>query len=105
MSNLEQRIMANVAMIYTARKLVGKTALKCYVLLACFAGIAFFVSLPHVAHNFGDVAHGGVGSIALFILTAVLSTTILVQIALLLSAAAFVSLITDYLRGTRPALA
>ncbi len=102
MSNLEQKIMANVAMVYTARKMVGRTALKFYTLVLSFVGIAFFVSVPHVAQNFGGVAQGGVGSVMFFVLTAVLSTTILVQIALLLGVVAFASLVGDYLRRSRP---
>jgi hypothetical protein len=105
MSNLEQKVMANVAMIYTARKLVGKTALKFYVLVLSLVGILFLVSLPHVADNFAHVASGGVGSISAFILTAVLSTTLVVQLTLLLSAAAFVSIVADYLRAPRAVFA
>jgi hypothetical protein len=105
MSNLEQKVMANVAMIYTARKMASKTALKLYVLTLSLAGIVFLVSLPHIADNFAHVAGGGVGSIAAFVLTAVISTTLIVQIALLLSAAAFVSIVADYLRVTKAVFA
>ena len=97
--------MANVAVIYTARKLMGRTALEFYTLVVSLVGAAFFVSLPHIALNFERVASGGVGSIALFILTAVLSTTIVVQIALLLGAVAFASLVADFVRPSRPVLA
>ncbi len=105
MSNLEQKVMANVAMIYTARKMVSRTALKFYVLVLSLAGMVFLVSLPHVADNFAHIANGGVGSIAIFLTTAVLSTTLVVQAILLVMALAFVSLATDFLRGSRPAFA
>ncbi len=105
MSNLEQKVMANVALIYTVRKMVGKTALKLYVMVLSILGITFFVSVPHVIENFSTVAHGGVGSVATFVLAAVLGTTIAVQLALVLSAAAAASLAFDYLRSVRPVFA
>jgi hypothetical protein len=104
MSNLEQKVMANVGLIYTIRKMGGRTALKLYVMILSIIGIVFFVSVPHVVENFSLVAHGGVGSIATFVLAAVLGTTVAVQIALILSAAALASLIADYVRTSRLAL-
>jgi hypothetical protein len=105
MSNLEQKVMANVAMIYTARKMASKTALKLYVLALSLAGIVFLVSLPHIADNFAHVAGGGVGSIAAFVLTAVISTTLVVQAALILGAAALASLTFDFFKSNRPVMA
>jgi hypothetical protein len=105
MSKMEQKVMANVALIYTLRKAAGRTALKLYVMAFSVLGIAFFVSVPHVLNNFSHVAQGGVGSIAGFVLAAVVGTTIIVQIALILGTAALVSLAADYIRQGRPALA
>jgi uncharacterized membrane protein len=102
---MEQKVMANVALIYTVRKMVGKTALKLYVILFSIIGITFFVSVPHVAENFSVVAQGGVGSIATFILAAVLGTTVGVQIALVLGTLALASLVADYVRINHAVLA
>jgi hypothetical protein len=104
-TSIEQRVMANVAVIYTARKMLSRTALKAYVFFLSLVGVAFFVSVPHITQNLEKVAHGGVGSVALFIFTAILSTTIIVQIALLLGAIAFASFVADFVRNNRPQFA
>ena len=100
MTTIEQKVMASVAVIYAVRKLTSRTALKCYVLLVSIMGIMFFVSLPHIAQNFEYVSRGGVGSIVAFLISAILGTTIVVQLTLLLGAAAFVSLIAEILYST-----
>lgn len=102
MTTIEQRVMANVAVIYTVRRLVGRTALKSYALLLSVIGITFFVSVPHIAQNFEHVSQGGAGSIFTFIISAILGTTIVVQVGLLLGAAAFVSLATDFVKSVIP---
>ncbi|MDP4020612.1 MAG: hypothetical protein Q8P58_01020 [Candidatus Adlerbacteria bacterium] len=98
-SKLEQRVMGNIAVIYAARKLVSITALKLYALVFSLGGIVAFVSVSNVMSNFVNVAHGGVGSIALFTVSAVLGTTLLVQVALALCAAATISLVVPVFRG------
>ncbi len=91
-NNIERNVMASVAVIYTARKFLSPLALQWYALAISFAGLAMFVSLPHVAQNFQAVASGGMASIMTFALTAVVSTTIVVQLWLVLGSAAVISL-------------
>jgi hypothetical protein len=98
-SNIEEQVMASVAVIYTTRKLVSRTALKLYVFLLSVVGITFFVSVPHITQNFEHVARGGVGSIMNFLVTALLSTTLVVQVAVLLGVLALFSLIFDVVRS------
>jgi len=97
-NNIEQKVMASVAVIYAARKLVSMTALKLYALVLSLGGIVAFVSISNVFANFVNVAQGGVGSIALFTISAVLGTTLLVQVALALCAAATISLVVPVFR-------
>ncbi len=92
MTTIEQRIMASVGLIYIVRKLVSPFALQWYALLASMGGIVMFVSLPNVAQNFQIVASGGVASIMTYIFSAILSTTLVVQLWLVVGAAACVSL-------------
>src|SRR6266404_5533022 len=99
MITIEQKVMANVAVIYTARRLMSPTALKCYVFVLSVVGITFFVSVPHIAQNFEYVSRGGIGSITAFLISAILGTTIVVQVGLLLGFAAFVSLIGDFVKS------
>lgn len=91
--------MAGVAMIYAVRALMSVTALKLYVLGLSFAGIVAFVSVSHVVQNFEHVAAGGPPSITLFIVSAVLSTTIVVQLALALATVSLVSLVAPAIRS------
>ncbi|HVV15261.1 MAG TPA: hypothetical protein VHD55_02605 [Candidatus Paceibacterota bacterium] len=92
MSKIETQVMASVGVIYAARALMSATAIKLYALVASFAGIVFFASVPHVAANFFSVAHSGPTSVVFFVVYAVLSTTVVVQFALAVGAAAAVSL-------------
>lgn len=101
MSKMEQKVMANVALIYTMRKMVGRTALKLYVMMFSLLGITFFVSVPHVVQNFSLIAQGGLGNILTFMLAAVVGTTLVVQLALILGTVALASLALDYLRPSR----
>jgi hypothetical protein len=98
-SKIEQQVMAGVAVVYTARKLTSRFALECYALALSFAGAAFFVSLPNVFQNLTHVAHGGVVSIGVFFLTAILQTKLVVQIAVLVGAAALMALGVDVARS------
>ena len=99
--SIEERVMGNIAVIYAARKLMSVTALKFYALVFSGASLAAFVSLPSIAENFVKVAEGGVGNVALFVFSALLSTTLVVQLAVVLGAFAAISLVTPALRGGR----
>lgn len=93
--------MANVVAIYAARTLVSATALKFYALVFSALGIAVFVSIPNVFANLVNVAGGGAGSVVFFVISAVLGTTLLVQLALALGAIAAISLVTPVFRTSR----
>ena len=82
MSKIQQKVMAGVAIIYTARLLTSAVAFKVYGLMLSFVGIVAFVSLSNVVSNFASVAQGGVFNIGTFVLSAVLGTTLVVQLAL-----------------------
>jgi uncharacterized integral membrane protein len=76
MSKIEQQVMASVAVIYTARKLLSFQALLWYVLILSIFGISQLVSVPHVLQNFSLVARGGFPSILAFLGAAVQGTTL-----------------------------
>lgn len=102
MKTLEQKVMTNVAVIYIGRKFFGPTALKVYALALSALGITTFVSVSNVTANFTNAAQNGVESIVAFLIAAVLGTTIAVQLALFLGAAAIFSLIIDAARSFSP---
>ena len=97
---MEQKVMANVAVIYTARKLASRTALKLYVLGVSFVGLVTLVSISNVTANLTNVAQNGVESTLSFLAAAILGTTILVQVALFLGVAAVFSLVIDAIRSS-----
>lgn len=102
MTNLEQRVMAGVAVVWAARKLLSATALKLYVLLLSIGGIATFVSVSNVVHNFMHVLQNGPWGVAVFAEAAVLGTSVVVQLALIAAIAAFISLVAPALRTFSP---
>jgi|GEM_PF-1964691 len=99
MKTIEQKVMTNVAVIYIGRKFVSRTALRLYALAVSAVGIVTFVSVSNVTTNFTNVAQNGIESTVAFLIAAILGTTIVVQIALLLGAAAVFSLIVDAVRS------
>ncbi|MEI6864090.1 MAG: hypothetical protein WCK46_01825 [Candidatus Adlerbacteria bacterium] len=99
-TKIEQQVMASVAVVYTARRLTSRFALECYALALSFVGTVFFVSLPHVAANLSNVAGGGAGSIEAFIISAVLGTKLIVQLALVVGTCALVAMGVDMSRQT-----
>jgi hypothetical protein len=99
-SNIEQQVMAGVGVVYLARRLISRTALEAYILMVSGAGIILFVSLPHVLANFTHAASGGAPSVTAFVLSAVLGTKLVVQIALLVGAFTFISLVTNLARSS-----
>ncbi|HYF13047.1 MAG TPA: hypothetical protein VD928_01990 [Candidatus Paceibacterota bacterium] len=101
MSKIEEQVMASVAVIHTTRRMLSKTALKVYVLAISFWGIVALVSVGSVTQNFTNVAQHGVGDIVLFLISAVLSTTILVQLVLIAAVGSLASLFIDVVRSTR----
>ncbi|MBI2004568.1 hypothetical protein HYS79_00185 [Patescibacteria group bacterium] len=98
MSNIERRVMACVVLIYTARALVSRVALEFYVLVFSLVGVAMLASLPHVVQNLVAVSQSGVGGVAVFFASAIVSTTLAVQVALVFGGAALASLLFDIRR-------
>lgn len=96
---IEDRVMGNVAAIYAVRSLASATALKFYALIFSVGGMVSLVSLPNIAANFVNVAEGGAGSVAFFVVSAILGTTLVVQLALVMGAFAAISLVTPVFRG------
>jgi hypothetical protein len=99
MTSIERQVMASVAVIYAARMLISVTALKLYVLVISLYGITAFVSVSHVMHNFEAVLQGGAPAVSVFLISAILSTTIIVQAALALCAVATISLVAPTVRS------
>jgi len=87
--------MASVAVIYVTRRLTSPRALKAYALVLSFVGVVFFASIPNVVANFMHIGSAGIPAIYTFFLSAVTKTNFVVQIALILGGAAFVSLLRD----------
>ena len=100
---IEQQVMASVGVVHVARRLFNPLALKVYVLAFSVAGVATLVSLSHVGANFMTVESHGVLAVGIFFFSAVLGTSIIVQIALAVGALASVSLAADAVRSLRPA--
>lgn len=94
-SKIEQQVMASVGVIYVARQLVSRTALKLYVCVATLWGIG---QLVWVARVFENLSHVGINGFVHFVTVALLNTDILVQAALVIGAIAFVSLLTDLVK-------
>ena len=98
-SKIEQQVMASVGVIYVARMLTSRLAVECYALVLSFVGAAYFVSLPNVLANFSHVAQGGLANVGTFLIAAVLGTKLVVQVAVLIGAVAFVGMVADILRS------
>jgi len=97
-SKIEQQVMASVAVIYSVRHATSPFMLKLYAVVLSAAGIVAFVSISHVASNFVAVMQGGLPSIANYTTTAVLHTTLIVQLALVVGIAALISMMLDIAR-------
>ncbi len=107
-SNIETRVMANVGVIYTARKVFSTTMLKLYVLVAAVLAIWRLVWVTRVLQNFALVEKNGLVSMGNYAVYAVLHTHPAVQITLAVAAVAFVLLVVDIVRSAitpRPRLA
>lgn len=98
-SKIEQQVMAGVAVVYTARRLTSRFALECYALTLSLAGAAYFVSLPNVLSNLTHVAQGGLVSIGVFFVSAVLHTKLVVQVATLIGMVSLILMGVDVARS------
>ena len=101
MTRIENKVMAGVAGVYLARKIVSRTALKCYALFISAFGLTTLVSVSNVGHNFASVAQGGVANIANFFLVAFANTSHVVQGIVLLATVALFCMLVDLARALR----
>lgn len=102
MSNIQQKVMASVLVIYLARKATGPTALKCYALVLSLWGMGRLVWVSKVVENFSTVAQSGVLSVGNFVLVAVEHAHISVQLMLAVILVAGVWLLLDLARAVTP---
>ena len=99
MTKIEQNVMANVALIYTLRKLVSYTALELYIFIASLWVVG---QLVWVSKVFENLATAGVGGSAQFIISAVLNTDVIVQAVLAVGVCAAFLLTLDIVRSSTP---
>lgn len=98
MSTIEQKVMANVGVIYTARQFVSAAAIKLYMLIAT---AIVLVQLTWVHKVFANWANVGLGRTFQFFSYAILHTHLSVQLTLVVLAVVGVSLARDLLRPVR----
>ncbi|HEV8666420.1 MAG TPA: hypothetical protein VN665_01050 [Candidatus Paceibacterota bacterium] len=98
-TNIEQRVMANVGVIYTTRRVFSATMLELYVLVLAILAIWRLVWVTRVLQNFSIVEKNGLISIGNYAVYAVLHTHPLVQVTLAIAAIAFVMLVADIFRS------
>ncbi len=101
MTKIEDKVMAGVAGIYLARKLLSRTALECYALFASAFSLTMFVSLSSVERNFISVAEGGLANIFNFSIVAFVNTSHVVQGTVLLASVALLFMLADLARALR----
>lgn len=82
MTRIEDKVMASVFLIHTARRAMSWTAVKAYVAGVSLGTISYLVSLPNVLRNLSDV---GVDGVVAFFSVAVVQTEVSVQLALALA--------------------
>jgi hypothetical protein len=98
-TTIEERVMANVSVIYMARKVFGTTALKLYVLAIAAVALWKLVWVTRIEQNFLQVMHGGAVAAGNYAVYAVLHTHPVVQLTLAVAAVAFVMLVADLVRA------
>ena len=98
-TNIEQRVMANVGVIYTTRRVFSATMLKVYVLVLAALALWRLVWVTRVEQNFTAVMHGGALAAGNYAMYAFLHTHLVVQITLAVAAVAFVLLVVDLVRS------
>lgn len=98
-TSIEQRVMANVGVIYTARKIFGPTMLKLYVLALAALAMWRLVWVTRIEQNFLHAVNGGAVSVWNYFVSAVMHTHPSVLITLAIAAAAFAGLMSDLFRS------
>jgi hypothetical protein len=95
-SKIEQKVMASVGTIYTARILTGTMALEIYALVLSIWAIGRLAWVAKVFANFALVEKAGFASTANFVVSALEHAHLGVQIALVVAAAACIALVRDF---------
>lgn len=98
-SKIEQQVMASVAVVHTARRMVSATALKVYVLVASVYALGILVWVSRVEENFLQALNGGVLAVGNFVLAAFVNTSVGVQMASVIAILALGSLAIDLARS------
>jgi hypothetical protein len=98
-TTIEQRVMANVGVIYTTRKVFSPTMLKLYVLVLAMLAIWRLVWVTRIEQNFLHIMNGGVVAVGNYVVYALLHTHPAVQVTLAIAAVAFVMLVADFVRS------
>lgn len=98
MSTIEQRVMANVGMIYIARQFVSVSALKFYAVVVAGFSLWQLTWIHRVLENWQQVGFSGTWS---FITYALLHTSLPVQLALVILVGMGAWLLRDLMRPVR----
>ena len=101
MSKIQQQVMASVLVVYALRRATSPFALKAYALSAALLALVLTVSVPHIATNLMQVGLSGLGA---FIVGAVRSTTLTVQVMTFTAFLMGALLLRDTLRTSPRAL-
>lgn len=104
MSKIEQQVMASVAVIHTARRIVSATALKVYALVASVYALGILVWVSEIQANFLHAMNNGVLALGNYVLVALANTEVTVQAVLFIAALACASLAADLVRSLTPRL-
>ena len=99
-TTIEQRVMANVGVIYSARKVFSATALKAYILVLSALVLWKLVWITKVMQNFAIVEKNGIAAVGNYMVYAVVHTHPVVQLTLAIGAIAFMMLFADLFRAT-----
>ena len=94
-SKIETQVMASVGVLYAARQVASVTALKLYVCAASLYGLVQLVWVHRVFENWANVGLEGTFT---FLADALLTTSLPVQLTLLVLAVAGLSLARDMAR-------
>jgi hypothetical protein len=98
-SKIERQVMASVAVVYTVRKLISRTAIELYVLALATVAMWRLVWVHRVLQNFSTEQRYGLSATGNYLLVAVEHTQVAVQLTLLVAACAFVALVLDFARS------
>jgi hypothetical protein len=98
-SSIEQRVMAGVGVIYTARKAFSATMLKLYVFVLAMLGLWRLVWVTRIEQNFLQVMRGGAVAEGNYAVYAFVHTHLAVQITFAIAAVALVLFVADLVRS------